>query len=144
MDWQRERCDLIELRIRSLCAELERIQARIAELKAAVVAAEQQVLHGHRIDGASLAGLAAFRLRQASLEQSLNKERQGVLQRLAEQRALWVEAKKRYRVLERLKARKHTDYAYEFDKEIEQIAAEAYAARWHSEHRPLKSLDAAT
>jgi flagellar export protein FliJ len=141
LDWQRERCDLIENRIKKLCGELESIQARIAASKAALIAAEQQVLHARQIEGTFLISLTSYKLRQLKTEAALNVERQGCQRRLAEERAAWIEARKRYRILERLKHRKHLEYSYEFDRELEHVAAEAYAARWHAEHGLSKSRE---
>jgi hypothetical protein len=55
--------------------------------------------------------------------------------RLAQQRALWIEARKRYRILERLRHRKLVEYASEMDRELELLAAEAYGARWNADRR---------
>lgn len=135
LDWQLEKCEMIENRVQSLCGELAQIQARIAGAQADLVAAEEQVLSAHCLQGASLNGLAAYRIRLRKRTDSLHAERQGCDRRLAEQRAQWIEARKRYRILEKLRHRKLTEYASELDRELEFLAAEAYGARWNAERR---------
>lgn len=135
LDWQLEQCELIENRVRSLCRELGHIRAQIAGAQADLVAAEEQVLTAHRLDGASLNGLSAFRIRLRKRTDSLNAERQGCEMRLAQQRALWVEDRKRYRIMERLRHRKLNEYVNELDRELDLVAAEAYAARWNADRR---------
>ncbi len=83
LDWQSEQCELIENRVKSLCRELGQIQARMAGAQADLVAAEEQVLGAHRLDGASLNGLAAYRISLRKRMDSLNAERQGCEMRLA-------------------------------------------------------------
>jgi len=138
LDWQAEQCDLIENRVRGLCRELELIQAQIAGAQADLVAAEEQVLGAHRVNGAWLIGLAGYRSRLRKRMDALNTERQGCGTRLAQQRAQWVEARKRYRIMERLRQRKLSEYASDLDRELELLAAESYAARWNAERRPAK------
>jgi flagellar export protein FliJ len=135
LDWQSEQCDLIENRVRGLCRELEQIQARIAGAQADLVAAEEQVLGAHHVNGAWLNGLAGYRIRLRKRMDSLNAERQGCGTRLAQQRAQWIEARKRYRIMERLRHRKMSEYAADLDRELDLLAAESYAARWSADHR---------
>jgi flagellar export protein FliJ len=141
LDWQLEKCELIENCVKSLCGELAHIQARIAGTQADLVAAEEQVLHAHRLDGASLNGLAAYRIRLRKRTDSLNAERKGCEMRLTQQRTQWMEARKRYRILERLRHRKLTEYVAEFDRELELLASEAYGARWNADRRREDSTE---
>lgn len=142
LDWQLEQCELIENRVKSLCRELGRIQAQIAGAQADLVAAEEMVLSARRLDGASLNSLAAYRIRLRKRTDSLHAERQGCEIRLAQQRAQWIEARKRYRIMERLRHRKLTEYASELDRELDLLAAEAYAARWNADRRHDDSVSA--
>lgn len=135
LDWQLEQCESIENRVKSLCEELAQIRARIAGAQAELVAAEEQVLSAHCLQGASLNGLAAYRIRLRKRTDSLHAERQGCDMRLTEQRAQWIEARKRYRMLERLRHRKLTEYASELDRELDLLATDAYGARWNAERR---------
>ncbi len=135
LDWQLEQCELIENRVKSLYVELAQIQARIAGAQADLVAAEEQVLSAHCLQGASLNGLAAYRIRLRKRTDSLNAERHSCDMRLTEQRAQWIEARKRYRIMERLRHRKLTEYASKLDRELDLLAAEAYGARWNAERR---------
>ena len=134
LDWQRERCELIENDISRLCGEVERIQSQMAAARAALVAAEEQVLTTKQLEGALLRGLASYRLRLQKLGGTLDAERRACQIRLTEKRTQWVEARKRYRIMERLKHRKEQEHSYLLERELDKLAAEAYAARWHTEH----------
>jgi flagellar export protein FliJ len=136
LDWQRERCDLIENTIRQLCAEVESLQTRISAAAAALVAAEEQVLRSTDLSGSSLAGLASYRIRLQKLQHSLISERDKCELRLREQRASWIEARKRFRIMEKLKHRRQAEHSFMMDRELDGLAAEAYAARWHTDHAP--------
>jgi len=135
LDWQLEQCELIENRVKGLCRELGHIQAQIAGVQADLVAGEEHVLSAHRLDGASLNGLAIYRIRLRKRTDSLHAERQGCEMRLAQQRAQWTEARQRYRMMERLRRRKLTKYVSELDRELDLLAAEAYGARWLADRR---------
>jgi hypothetical protein len=41
-----------------------------------------------------------------------------------------LEARRRFRLLERLKERRHEDWRLARDRELEELASESYLARW--------------
>ncbi len=53
-------------------------------------------------------------------------------QRLAAQRKRWTEARRRCRLLEKLKERRRAEYDYEMNRELESLASETFLARWNA------------
>jgi flagellar export protein FliJ len=139
LDWQRERCDWIENTIRQVRAELENKQSRLAAIEAALVAAQEHVLTATDLRGSSLTDLASYRLRVQRLQTKLAVERQECEARLKKHQADWLEARRRYRIMEKLKLRKESEHSYLSDRELDHLAAEAYAARWHNENAYSRS-----
>jgi hypothetical protein len=72
----------------------------------------------------------SFRLYVKSRESEIARLRLEAAQKLAEQQKLMLEARRRCRLLERLKERRFTAWTATRDREVEEIAAESYLARW--------------
>ena len=106
------------------------IDRRRAEIEASGIRAEIQVRKWNPIGAGDLAALGNYRLKVKSEESALAKHRVDAAQKLAEQQKLMLEARRRCRLLERLKDRRLAEWTAERDKELDEIAAESYLARW--------------
>src|SRR5207248_352992 len=94
--------------------------------------AETQVRQWSPIAAGDLAALGAFRLRVRSQESELARRREESARLLAAQQKLMLEARRRCRLLERLKDRRLAEWKSACDHELEEVAAESYLARWHT------------
>ena len=94
------------------------------------IRAEIQVREWRPIAGGDLTALGSFRLYVKSRESEIARLRLEAAQKLAEQQKLMLEARRRCRLLERLKERRFTEWTAARDREVEEIAAESYLARW--------------
>jgi len=105
-------------------ASLERLRLRHREEVARICGAAA-------IDAAELRDLAVFqgwaRREERRLSQALAAARKDV----DKQRQRTLEARRAYRLLERLKERRRKAWNIEFDRELEADAAEAFLSRWN-------------
>jgi hypothetical protein len=131
LDWRRIQLELEEARYKQQIASLAGLDRQRAEVEASGVRAEIQVREWSPIAAGDLSALGNFRLYIKSQESEIARRRFEAAQKLAEQQKLMLEARRRWRLLDRLKDRRLTEWTTGRDREVEQIAAESYLARWH-------------
>ena len=131
LDWRRVQLELEEARYKQQVAALAGLDRQRAEVEASGIRAEIQVREWSPIAAGDLSALGNFRLYIKSQESEIARRRFEAAQKLAEQQKLMLEARRRWRLLDRLKDRRLTEWTTGRDREVEQIAAESYLARWH-------------
>jgi hypothetical protein len=122
--------ELEEARYKQQSAELSDLDHRRAEVEASGLRAEIQVREWNPVAAGELTALGSFRLRVKSQEADLARRRAECARKLADQQQQMLEARRRCRLLERLKERRLTEWKSACDRETEEIAAESYIARW--------------
>lgn len=131
-EWRENQVAIEEVRLEHLESERRGIEENIANLDREKAANEGAVLAMEATDALTLRSLDEFRrfarFRQAALE----RDRSAAGARIAEQRVRIMEAQRKVRLLDKLKARRRKLWNVAFDKEIEQQAAESYLARWNT------------
>ena len=130
LQWQQKQRQMEETRIQELAHARERAASAIALLRADRVAVEQQVLSAKEVSPNDLVALGNFRRRVAKQSEALNRSRQDYERRLAERRAAWLEARRKCRLFEKLKARRQIEFDGQVQRELEQFATENFLARW--------------
>lgn len=133
--WRRTELELEQYRMRLLCVELEQIEQSRARLTAERVVAHHEILRARRIDGAELNAHAARLVYFDGQERALLRRRREQEQLIAEAHKRLLEAQRRLRLLEKLKAGRHAQWKTELNREIEAFAAESHLARWNVERR---------
>ena len=131
LDWRRIQLELEEARYKQQIASLAGLDQQRAEVEASGIRAEIQVREWSPIAAGDLSALGNFRLHIKSQESEIARRRFEAAQKLAEQQKLMLEARRRWRLLDRLKDRRLAEWTTGRDREVEQIAAESYLARWH-------------
>jgi hypothetical protein len=131
LDWRRIQLELEEVRYKQQVASLAGLDRQRAEVEASGIRAEIQVREWSPIAAGDLSALGNFRLHVKSQESEIARRRFEAAQKLAEQQKLMLEARRRWRLLDRLKDRRLAEWTTGRDREVEQIAAESYLARWH-------------
>jgi flagellar FliJ protein len=130
----------LELRARQLELEEAKFQHAAAALAAvdrerdlllsARTQAEALVRGAEPVPGEDLAALGAFR-RHTEIEQKRIAQRRAQSEKaLEEQRGVMLEARRRLRLLEKLKERRHAEWSAAEAKELEEMASESYLAQW--------------
>jgi hypothetical protein len=131
LDWRRTQLELEEARYKQQADSLTGLDRQRAEVEAAGIRAEIQVREWSPIAAGDLSALGNFRLYVKAQESEIARRRFEAAQKLAEQQKLMLEARRRCRLLERLKERRLAEWTSARDREVEEIATESYLARWH-------------
>jgi flagellar biosynthesis chaperone FliJ len=128
--WRRSELELAELKFQQLTAAVAAVDKALAELETAGIRAEILVRDWSPVCGRDLAALGNFRLHVRKKNTELAARRAECAGRLAAGRGAMLEARRRLRLLERLKQRRLEDWRIARDKELEELASESYLARW--------------
>ena len=127
--WRRSQLELEEVKLRRLFAELAAIHANLRELDAAQ-GPERTSVHDPAATPGERTGLDEW-LRWARGERTrLVAQAADCERRIVEQRGRVVEARRVAELLDKLRRRKLGEWTRELNKEVEEMAAEAHAARW--------------
>jgi flagellar export protein FliJ len=130
LDWRQTQLDLEEARLQQRAAALEAVDRSRAELEAASVQTEVEVRRWNPVAGRDLEALGGFRLHVRAREEALAAERAGCAAALAAQQAAMLEARRRCRLLERLKEKRLAEWKAATDREMEELASECFLAQW--------------
>jgi flagellar export protein FliJ len=137
LDWRRIEFDRERIRFQALVAERNHTEAERADLIAARLRADLELVSATTIESRDLAAITGYRAR-------LDKERHAAEGRLADcrgrleaQRTQMIERQRRVRLLEKLRLRRLEQWRTESDGELEGFASEAHLARWVGERRAL-------
>ena len=130
LDWRRVQLGLEEVRYKQQVGALAGLDRQRAEVEASGIRAEIQVREWRPIAARDLTALGDFRLYVKAREREIARLRFEAAQKLAEQQKLMLEARRRCRLLERLKERRLAEWIAQRDREVEEVAAESYLARW--------------
>jgi hypothetical protein len=136
LELRRRQLEAAEGRFRLQAAALAELDATRAALESAAAEADREVRRWPSVNGRDLAALAEFRLHVRAREQSLSAQRTEGERELAERQREMLEARRRCRLLERLKERRWGEWREAANRELEALAAESYLARWNRDRSP--------
>jgi hypothetical protein len=130
LDWRRCELELEEAKLRRQAAAIAELDRARAELESEGIAAELSVRERNPVAGSELVALAGFRMGVRLKEQRIAAQRAAREQDLARQRQTMLEARRRYRLLERLRDRRWEEWRAAASRELENFASESYLAQW--------------
>jgi flagellar export protein FliJ len=130
LDWRRTQLEFEEIQYRRQLAMLAELDHQQAELQESGKSAERQVREWNPVAAGELEALGGFRLHVRRRQQEMAAPRAECRKQLDRQYNLMLEARRRLRLLERLKERKLTEWRAARDKELEELASESYLANW--------------
>jgi flagellar export protein FliJ len=131
LDWRAAQLEVEEMRLRQLLELRARLDRAIADTEAARLAEEGRV-RGGPVTGAELWALAAWQDAARESAARLAGERRKQDSEIAAQREHIAAARRRCRLLERLRERRLAEWNSENQRRLEEFAAEAYLARWQA------------
>src|SRR5580692_8054977 len=131
LDLRRLQLELEESRFQQQAAALLELDRMRDHMRASRAHAEAQVRAGGSAQGLDLAALGAFRLHVQAKEKALAQRRVEGEKKLEERRNAMLEARRRCRLLERLKERRKAEWDTAFNRELEAVAAESFLAQWN-------------
>jgi flagellar export protein FliJ len=130
LDWRRTQLELAEASFQQQIAALAAIDRAYAEMEASGIRAEWEVRRWDPLAGGDLAALGRFRLLVQSREKQISLQRVECQRELAVRKTAMLEARRRCRLLERLKERRLAEWTLARDRELEELASESYLSRW--------------
>ena len=143
LDLRRKQLEREEARLEQHIQQVKEVETRIAQLEGEQQSAARLLTEQTSFDGSELAALAAYRQRLRTQAAQLGTELQNRRKLLADQQKLYSEAKRKVRLLERLKERQHQEWEEASQKELEEIQADSFLARWHREAQRTRLLSVA-
>jgi flagellar export protein FliJ len=130
LDWRRTELEQAEIAFKQQTAALAEIDRQRAETETADVLAQMEVRAWRPVSGSDLAALGAFRVESQRRQEKLRACRVEREKELSSRWKAMMEARRRLRLLERLKERRLSEWRAACDRELEEQAAEAYLAQW--------------
>jgi hypothetical protein len=132
LEWRQTQLDVEEVKFKVEMAALAEIDQRRAECEASGVKAELQVRAWTQVTGSDLEALGSFRLRVKEQEAELALKRAAQAKKVQAQQAAMLEARRRCRLLDRLKEQRAEEWRTEENRALEAAASETYLAQWRS------------
>jgi hypothetical protein len=130
MDWYEKQSRLEAERLR-LCAEqVVRTQGEIDRHREDVLTHQMELLAKANPETHELAALGPFQRGARKQEHRLRQKLKTGEEVTAKQREISQAAERRLRLIEKLRERRQAEHQYLFDRELEEIASEAYLARY--------------
>ncbi len=131
-DWREKQLTLEEMKLERLNGDLSLLDGRRRALDTEQTAADRAVLQARTVTSEELQRLDAFR-RYATNQRALIAGQRAQAERLiAEQRTKLLEARRNVELLKRLHGKRLAAWKLEFNREIEQLAAESHLSRIHT------------
>jgi flagellar export protein FliJ len=126
--WRERQAEIEEVRLQALFAEKQSMEDRVAALQAELEA-EHRRIEDTSFDAGELARLDEFRVWVMRDKQRLRSSLADCEKRIAAQRAVLVETRRRFQLVDRLKDKALLEWGRAGAKEQEDLAAELYLAR---------------
>jgi hypothetical protein len=130
LDWRRTQLEVAEARTQEQLAALAAIDQARAELDAMGQRTEVEVRQFAPLDGSHLGALGTFRLAIRARGRDLVARRAECEKELAVRQSAVLEARRRCRLLERLKERRWAEWHKAAERELDELAADSYLAHW--------------
>lgn len=132
LEWRREELEKEETALRALSAERERLQARRRMIEESLEAEQRALIRSASVSSQTLAALESWKGWVRAEIRRLDHHAQELERRITTQRLRVLEAQRRVKLLERLREKARRRWTAEWNRELENFAAEAYLARWRS------------
>jgi hypothetical protein len=132
LDWRRTQLELEEAKFRQAMEAVAAVDRARAEVEAGAVKAELEVRGWDKVAGRDLHALGDYRLHVHSQERALEARRDECARRAAAQKAAMLEARRRCRLLERLRERRLAEWKAAQTRELDSLASESYLAQWRA------------
>jgi flagellar export protein FliJ len=134
LDWYEEQCKAEENRLQSVMAALESIKRSIEEVCRKRASAEAGI-HSGSVSPSDLTALASFQDHSRRHEARLSAESVKCGMAVELQRKAVQDARRKVRLMEKLRERRLAEHTYAVARELEQLAADAYQSVSYSANR---------
>jgi flagellar protein FliJ len=130
LDLRMRQLELEEAKLQQAAAALAAVDRERESLLKGRADAEALVRAGKAVPGEDLAALGAFRLHTDAEAKRIAQRRAQSEGAMEEQRKIMLEARRKLRLLEKLRERRYAEWSASAAKELEEMASESYLARW--------------
>ena len=130
LEWRRKEHRMEEMRLAACVGLVHATERKIEHLRAERASIENDLLGRDAIPAADFANLGRYRLRADKEGVELSEQRRQALLAAAAQRATVQQAEQRVKLLEKMRERRLEEHTAAGNRELENLAAEAYLARW--------------
>lgn len=131
-DWREKQLVLEEVKLERLNAELRILDARRTALDTQQAASDRAVLQARTVASEELHRLDDFRRYAKNQRSLIAGQRTQAERKIDEQRTTLLEARRNLELLRRLHSKRLAGWKLEFNRELEQQAAEAHLSRTHT------------
>jgi hypothetical protein len=131
LEWRRKQLEIEEARYKQGASALAGLDQLRAETEAAGIRAEIEVRQWGSVMGRDLAALEGFRARVKIDEARIAQQRTEAAKKLAQQQEVMMQARRKAKLLERLRERRLAEWQQARDKELEEMASESFLAQWN-------------
>jgi hypothetical protein len=135
LQWRRKKCQMEESRLAICHGLIHATEGQIEHLRAERMSIDRELLERSTIPAADFLNLSHYRLRASQDAVELANELQRRILSASEQRARVQRAQQGVKLLEKMRERRLDEHTALEGRELEQVAAEAYLARWSPAHR---------
>ena len=136
LEWRQAQLGLAQAALSRVAAEYARWDATLAKLANARTQAEALVQSAGPVNGADLGALARYQTHVEQQRKVALDRRRECGARMEQQRARVLEARRDYRLLEKLRQVRRAEWESAVNREFEALAAETYLAQWQPPRRP--------
>lgn len=143
LEWRCTALAAEEAKFKQQAAIVAGVERARAALEAAGAGAESAVREWGEVSGRDLAALDDFRRHIRNRQAQVAAARAQAQKELDARQAAMLEARRRVRLLERLKERRLAEWKVAFDRELEQIAGESHLARVAAERGRMERVERA-
>ncbi len=130
LSWRRLRADIERAKLEQLLAEMRHLELRRVALEQEEIAAQNEVRHHDVIRAPQLIALESFTRHWKKRVAGLEDRRTEIFREIALQQTRLLNAQREHDLLLKVKSQKQHEWQIEFDREQEDLASEAYLAKW--------------
>ena len=130
LEWREKQLEIEDLRLKQQVARAAGLDQARAQIESAGQQAEMQLRSSAAVSGQDLAALAGFRQFVKTSSLAIAAQRAEALKQLEAQQNVMLEARRRCRLMERLKERRLAEWQAACDRELDALASESFLANW--------------
>jgi flagellar export protein FliJ len=130
LDWYQEQSRIESERLRISIERVAQARVEIERHGKEVLARQMELIASPAPQVHELAALEPFRRKAKQHELQLRRKLQKDEQEVERQRGVYQAAERRLRLIEKLRERRLSEHEYQESKELEELASEAYLARF--------------
>lgn len=136
LSWRQRQLEKEEAELQGLLSRLQLMETRLAHCRRERDTAGKPRPQGVVAAGFDVTAVGAYRARLLRFIEDFTRQIADLKKAIERQQAAVLEARKRMRLLEKLKERRRLQWEAAFSKELEEFAGEAYLARWSASSPP--------